>query len=257
MSIELHEGDPAGRKVAVVDDDVLFRESLCQNLIDSDFNVVDFGDGESALGYLLPGNPADLVLLDWKMPGMNGIEVLRRLRTAGCPVPVIFLTALSDQIFEEAALQGGAIDFVEKSRSFGILRKRIDLSLAKPGIVREADSGSGDQDSVFRQGPLELKLDTNRAYWRGRQLEISLTEFKILQLLSTRAGKDVSYRAIYDVVHGTGFVAGPGTDGYRTNVRAFIKRIRQRFREIDERFEHIENYPGFGYRWRPGSDRQG
>jgi two-component system response regulator ChvI len=256
MSIELHEADLNGQRIAVVDDDNLFRESLCQNLIDSDFNVIDFGDGESALTYLLHGNPADLVLLDWKMPGMNGIEVLRRLRSSGCPVPVIFLTALSDQIFEEAALQGGAIDFVEKSRSFGILRKRIDLSLVRPKPARDDESRPNQDDSVLRQGPLELKLDTNRAYWRSRQLEISLTEFKILQLLSARAGKDVSYRAIYDVVHGSGFVAGPGTDGYRTNVRAFIKRIRQRFREIDDNFDQIENYPGFGYRWRPDPDHR-
>ncbi|HLW28926.1 MAG TPA: helix-turn-helix domain-containing protein, partial [Kiloniellales bacterium] len=65
-----------------------------------------------------------------------------------------------------------------------------------------------------------------------------------------RAGQDVTYRELYDLVHGRGFVAGSGPDGYRANVRTFMKRIRQKFRELDEDFDEIENYPGFGYRWR-------
>ncbi len=64
----------------------------------------------------------------------------------------------------------------------------------------------------------------------------------------------MSYRAIYDVVHGRGFIAGEGSDGFRTNVRSMIKRIRQKFREVDDHFEEIENYPGFGYRWRPAEE---
>ena len=125
------EQPPAAHaRVVLVDDDDLFRESLGQNLSDAGFNVRDFGSGEVALEHLLAGKGDDIVLLDWKMPGMNGIEVLRRIRQAGLEAPVIFLTVLNDQIYEEAALQGGAVDFVEKSRSFSILLKRINLILA-------------------------------------------------------------------------------------------------------------------------------
>ncbi|HLS68350.1 MAG TPA: helix-turn-helix domain-containing protein, partial [Kiloniellales bacterium] len=79
---------------------------------------------------------------------------------------------------------------------------------------------------------------------------LSLTEFKLVQLMAERAGQDVTYRELYDLVHGRGFVAGSGPDGYRANVRTFMKRIRQKFRELDADFDEIENYPGFGYRWR-------
>ena len=81
-------------------------------------------------------------------------------------------------------------------------------------------------------------------------MPLTLTEFEIVRLIAERPGRDVRYREIYDVVRGSGFVAGAGEDGYRANVRAFIKRIRQKFREVDDGFDRIENYAGFGYRWR-------
>ncbi|HLS69964.1 MAG TPA: response regulator, partial [Kiloniellales bacterium] len=116
-------------RIAVVDDDPLFRETLTENLTDADFAVEAFDGGEPFFSWLNDGGEVDLVLLDWRMPDVNGIEVLRRLREDGSEVPVIFLTVLSEQIYEEAALHSGAVDFVEKSRSFAILRKRIDLIL--------------------------------------------------------------------------------------------------------------------------------
>ena len=79
---------------------------------------------------------------------------------------------------------------------------------------------------------------------------MTLTEFNIVRLLASRAGENTSYREIYDVVHGDGFIAGDGDNGYRTNVRACIKRIRRKFGVIDAHFLEIENCPGYGYRWR-------
>ncbi len=240
------------QKVVVVDDDPLFRESLGQNLVDADFCVENFADGRTALQYLGGSPDVDLVLLDWKMPEMNGIEVLREMRESGLQVPVIFLTVLSDQIFEEAALQGGAVDFVEKSRSFAILLKRIDLILAgSKGRSREDANDNVESGQHLELDELSLDLDTSRALWKGAQVELSFTEFKIVHFMSARAGRDIRYRDLYDIVHGEGFISGSGADGYRANVRAFIKRIRQKFREIDDSFDRIENYPGFGYRWRP------
>jgi two-component system response regulator ChvI len=110
--------------VLIVDDDALLRESLEQNLIDAGFAVSGFADGKSALAHFDNAATGDLILLDWKMPEMNGIEVLKHLRERAIDVPVVFLTVLSDQIYEKAALLGGAVDFVEKSRSFAILRRR-------------------------------------------------------------------------------------------------------------------------------------
>jgi two-component system response regulator ChvI len=101
----------------------------------------------------------------------------------------------------------------------------------------------------MRLGALELRFDINRAIWAGKTIDLTLTEFKILVRLVDKAWQDVSYRDIYDLVHGKNFVAGHGAEGYRANVRTFIKRIRKKFRDIDPDFDHIQNYAGFGYRW--------
>jgi two-component system response regulator ChvI len=231
--------------VLIVDDDALLRESLEQNLIDSGFTVSGFSNGQDALDHFSGEASGDLMLLDWKMPEMNGIEVLKHLRARKIDVPVVFLTVLSDQIYEEAALLGGAVDFVEKSRSFAILRRRIELILDRQIPDRNSNETSGE----IEIGALQLDPDSSRALWQSNRVDLTLTEFKIVRHLATRSGTDIRYREIYDLVHGEGFVAGAGDDGYRSNVRTFIKRIRQKFRDVDSDFDAIATYTGFGYRW--------
>jgi two-component system response regulator ChvI len=118
---------PTMPHLVLVDDDDLFRESLSLNLIDEGYQVTSFGNGRDALAYLEGGGASDVVLLDWRMPDITGLEVLRRLRRAGITAPVIFLTVLSDDVCEEAALEGGAVDFIDKSRRLPILLKRLEL----------------------------------------------------------------------------------------------------------------------------------
>ena len=230
----------------LVDDDDSFRESLGLNLGDEGYEVTSVANGREALGFLQGGASVDVVLLDWRMPNLSGLDVLRYMRRAGITTPVIFLTALSDDIYEEAALEGGAVDFIDKARRLPILLKR--LQLIAEGVRPAVDADSLRATSL-RFGPLELRLDTNRALWAGRGIDLTLTEFKIVVLLAEQAGQDVGYRQIYDLVHGKDFVAGQGSEGYRANVRTFIKRIRKKFRDSDPGFDHIENYAGFGYRW--------
>ncbi|MGE0650715.1 MAG: response regulator transcription factor [Alphaproteobacteria bacterium] len=237
-------------RIALVDDDDLFRESVEQNLKDAEFEVFSFERGQTVLDFLLSGEKVDLILLDWKMPGLSGIEVLRRLRDQGVGTPTIFLTLLSDQVYEEAALATGAVDFVEKSRSFHILRRRIELILDGAKGSGEPDAGSAVSSEAVRIGELELHPGSGRASWRAAEVPLTFNEFGMVHLLATRAGQDLRYRDLYDHVRGSGFAAGVGPEGYKTNVRTFIKRIRQKFREIDPEFDQIENYPGFGYRWR-------
>jgi two-component system, OmpR family, response regulator ChvI len=231
--------------VVLTDDDELFRESLGLNLADEGYNVTSFANGRETLAYLQEGGEADVLLLDWRMPELTGIDVLRRLRRAGIGIPVIFLTALSDDIYEQAALEGGAVDFIDKSRRLPILLKRLELIAEGRRPMRAADASP----AVLRHGALELRCDSHRAFWQGTMIDLSLTEFRIIELLATRAGEDVGYREIYDLVHGKDFIAGLGEEGYRANVRTLIKRIRKSFREVDPDFAQIENYAGFGYRW--------
>src|SRR6516225_7938631 len=111
----------------LVDDDDLFRESLGLNLIDEGYSVTSFDNGRDALAFLESGGNVDVVLLDWRMPELTGIDVLRRIRRSGIAIPVIFLTVLSDDIYEEVALAGGAVDFIDKSRRLPILIRRLQL----------------------------------------------------------------------------------------------------------------------------------
>ena len=234
--------------IVIVDDDELFSESVSRNLEDAGYGALAFPDGASGLAYLADKPAADIVLLDWKMPGMTGIDVLQHLRRENIDIPVIFLTVLSDQVYEEAGLLGGAVDFIEKSRNFSILLRRIELILGG----RKGPEPDAKRGGLVETGKLTLDHDSHRASWAGTQLGLTLTEFKIVVLLAENTGRDISYREIYDIVHGEGFMAGDGEIGYRTNVRAFIKRIRQKFRDADSDFTAVQNYPGFGYRWHNG-----
>src|SRR5258705_13517594 len=112
-----HLEQESGR-ILIVDDDSMFRESLSRNLSDAGFATTSFGDGVSALQHLTEAGPPDMILLDWKMPGMTGIQVLRHLRERSVEAPVVFLTVLSDQIYEEAGRLGGGRGFIEKNPHF-------------------------------------------------------------------------------------------------------------------------------------------
>jgi two-component system response regulator ChvI len=239
------------RRIVVVDDDPLFLSTLTLNLEDAGFDVAAFTAGAAALDHLSGGVQPDAIILDWHMPEMDGLELLQRLRSQGLGVPAIFLTSLNQPIYEELALERGAVDFVEKSRSFSIILKR--LRLITEGVKLPTIVAVPEPLEVLpaHGGPLELRADSCRALWHGREVSLTLTEFHVVALLADKAGGDVSYREIYDVVRGEGFIAGIGSEGYRSNVRTMVKRIRQKFRDLDPAFDALENYPGFGYRWRP------
>jgi two-component system, OmpR family, response regulator ChvI len=234
-------------QIVIADDDDLFRRLLCRVLSSQGYEVTSFSSGAAALDHFASGGYADIIVLDWRMPGMNGLEVLRSLRRSGNTTPVIFFTVLSEDIYEEAALYGGAVDFIDKSRRLSILVERLRL-IAEGARRAPAAHGSPTRDALHL-GRLELRFHSHRASWGGTPIGLTVTEFKILAQLALRAGGDVSSREIYDVVRGKNFAAGDGSDGYRTNVRTLIKQIRRKFRDVDPEFDHIHNSPGLGYRY--------
>ena len=175
------------------------------------------------------------------MPGLSGLDLLRRLREDGVATPALFFTSYNDTVSEEAALEFGAVDFVDKTRSFAILARRIELILNRPPPAPESPNW-------LALGSLRLDEARHGTQWRGHAISLTFGEFRVVQLLA-QAARDVTYREIYDALRGENFVAGEGPEGYRTNVRALIKRLREKFTACDPKFDAIVNYPGFGYRW--------
>ncbi|HUN45780.1 MAG TPA: response regulator transcription factor, partial [Stellaceae bacterium] len=154
-------------RIVLVDDEDEFRESLGLNLEDEGFGVAHFASGAAAVQYLTSGASADVILLDWRMPGMNGLEMLRELRQHGIATPVIFLTGLGDDVYEEAALAGGAVDFIDKSRRLSILLKRLHLIIESR---RSRAEPTAEQPETIEVGNLMLRQDTSRADWRAQEL---------------------------------------------------------------------------------------
>ena len=227
-----------------VDDDDDYREAATAELVDLGFVVETFADGASMLASVADGTTADVIVLDWSLPTVSGIDLLPRLRRMGIALPVVFLTGRSQPVYEKLAFDRGALDFVDKARGVPILAHR--LRLIADSVKKPSEPGMVDN---FHCGRLILKPRVSRAFWDDADIDLTLTEFKIVHLLASNVGSYVTYRAVYDCMHYVGFIAGSGENGYRTNVRSCIKRIRNKFRAVDPTFAEIDNYQSFGYRW--------
>ena len=236
-------------RVLVLDEDDEFGRSLSFHLADRGFEAVACTSGQAALEFVANGERADAIVMDGRIPDASSLGVLRDLRQRGI-TPVVFLTETADEArVEEKALENGAVDLVHRSRRLSGLARRIHQVVEAVRSISEHPPQENPQST--RIGSLELRFDIKRARWAGQAIEFTLSEFRMLSQLATKPGEDISYRQLYDLVHGRGFVAGQGIDGYRTNVRSFIKRIRKKFREVHPTFNQIQNYGGFGYRWIP------
>ncbi|WP_081486908.1 response regulator transcription factor [Nitrospirillum viridazoti] len=242
-------------RVVLVDDDEAFREAATGELEDLGFTVTGFADAKSLINYLtspdgsgLDDGAADILVVDWCLERTLGIDLLPDLRRRGCRIPVIFLTGMSMPANETLALDRGAVDFIDKTRGMSVLARRIRLILQPPVAAAPTPTAKSGDEIVC--GKLTLKPKVNRAFWQGRDVMLTVTEFSIVEFMVANLGEHVTYRAIYDRVHWSGFVAGSGEDGFRTNVRSSIKRIRSKFNAIDRGFAEIENFAAFGYRWR-------
>ena len=230
--------------VLLVEDDQDYRETLTRELSEQGFAVQSFADGASLLGSLDPAVNADVIILDWILPKMTGVDLLTRLRRKGVGLPVVFFTDHDLKAHESLAFDRGAFDFAFKSRGVEILAKRL-RRVAKAGRA-EALFSLG---TPLALGRLVLRPEDRRACWKGVDIDLTLGEFQIVHLLASNAGRYVSNRMIYDRLHYRAFAPGTGSAGYRTNVRSAIKRIRKKFRACDSEFQEIRNYTAFGYCW--------
>ena len=228
-------------RLIVIDDDAAYRQIVKAELEDEGFSVTDFPSGEAMLSSLQDGSGADIVVVDWSLEQTSGIDLLPVLRERGIDLPVVVLTARSTPIHERLAFQRGAVEFIDKSRGTDILAARLRLIAQNKRKVVTS--------KTFRHGELLLEPDVGRASWKGTDVDLTGSEFKLVFVIASNDGKYVSYRQLYDTVHYEGFVAGSGEHGYRANVRSSIKRIRRKFQDCDPTFDEIQNYTGFGYCW--------
>ena len=188
---------------------------------------------------------ADVILLDWHLRMVARINLLFALRRLGIKLPVVFLAGRNLIEDERWAFDCGARDFVDKSRGVEVLVARLQRIIAAP-IAGGVELGH----RRVVTGKLALYRDVSRATWNGVDVQLTAGEYNLVDLLVLNVGHYESYRAIYDVLRGPGFVSGRGSQGYRTNVRSSIKRVRNKFRALDPTFAEIESYTAFGYRWR-------
>lgn len=252
-------GDSAVRRDAnadpihavLMDDDDFYREAISTELNYLGVKVSSVSSAEPLLAHLATGAAAEVLVLDWELQSQLGIDLLPALRERGISLPVVFLSGAPRVASECAALDLGAVDFVDKARGAAILAKRLRLIVEthRVPLPNTVDSPGGAPPIVL--GKLRLNTDEARAYWDGSDAELTMGEFRVVHRLVSCAGDYVTYRSIYDCVQYAGFLAGTGEDGFRANVRSSIKRIRNKFRQLDEGFREIETYAAFGYRWRP------
>ena len=217
-------------RVLHVEDDPNCREAIADQLSDHGFVVRSFADALSLADGLAVSREADIILLDWDLPGVSGIELLVELRQCGVNLPVVFLTGYGFTAQENLAFETGAVDFIDKARGVEILARRLRRLLKAP---KPAAAPLGQYRVC---GKLVLNPNVSRAYWNDIDVGLTLVEYNIVHLLTSKAGRWVTYRAIYDRVHYEGFIGGSGEDGYRINVRGIIRRIRKKFLQCDETF---------------------
>jgi two-component system response regulator ChvI len=236
-------------RVLLIEDDQHYREALTCELSEQGVVVQSFADGASLLASLDAAVDTDVIVLDWHLPKMSGIDLLVQLRQHGVSLPVVFFTGDDVTAHESLAFDKGAVDFIFKSRGVEILVKRLRRVVQ----AARAEANFWLTERVVC-GNLVLRPEDRRAYWNGVDLGLTLGEYKIVHLLASNAGRFVANRAIYDRLHHDGFIAGRGLHGYRQNVRSAIKRIRNKFRECDPEFQEIKNYTAFGYCWDKPND---
>jgi two-component system, OmpR family, response regulator ChvI len=230
-------------RVLLVEDDEDYREIVSSELEWHGFAVRSFADGTSLLGARDTVTDADIIVLDWRLPNISGIDLLPLLRQRGVNLPVVFLTSHPQLDNESQAFARGAIDFIDKMRGVEILVRRLRLVAGRP-----ATTPCPEKPIVC--GKLVLNANASRASWNEVDVGLTVGEYDIVHLLASNVGDYKSYRAIYDLQYFEGFIAGSGPDGYRTNVRSSIKRIRRKFCKVDPTFSEIQNSQKRGYRWR-------
>jgi two-component system response regulator ChvI len=227
--------------IALVDDDQNILTSVSILLENEGYNLRTYNDGASALS-ALTADPPDLAIFDIKMPRMDGMELLRRLRQKSA-LPVIFLTSKDEEIDEVLGLHMGADDFVRKPFSQRLLLERVRAVLRRAENPPSADNPEEAADTLVR-GKLALDPLRHTCTWDGKPVTLTVTEFLILQALAQRPGFVKSRDQLMDAAYDDQIYVDDRT------IDSHIKRLRKKFKGADDDYDAIETLYGVGYRYR-------
>ena len=226
-------------KICLIDDDQNILASLSLALKSEKFDVETFSDGISGLE-ALSNDTFDIAILDIKMPRLDGLEVLQKLRNKS-DIPVIFLTSKDDEIDQLLGLKMGADDYITKPFSQKLLIERVKAILRRSSA--ESASNPTDEKALMKRGNLLLNIDRHECQWKDERIKLTVTEFLILENLVNRPG----YVKNRDQLMSAAYTEDIYVDD-RT-IDSHIKRIRRKFKSIDKDFDSIETLYGVGYRF--------
>jgi len=230
--------------ILVIDDDDSLRDTIGLMLEQEGYHVRSYTDGASALT-ALTATPPDLAILDIKMPRMDGMEVLRRLRQSA-EVPVIFLTSKDEEIDELMGLNAGADDYIRKPFSQRLLLERVKAVLrrAEGKTAGGAQAQPGEATRIMTRGKLTLDPLRHECTWDNKPVRLTVTEFLILQSLAQRPGFVKSRDNLMDAAYDDQVYVDDRT------IDSHIKRLRKKFKAVDDDFDSIETLYGVGYRYK-------
>ena len=229
--------------IALVDDDRNILTSVSIALQAEGFVTRVYSDGPTALK-ALTDNPPELGVFDIKMPGMDGMELLRRVREFSA-IPVIFLTSKDDELDEALGLAMGADDYISKPFSQRLLIARIRALLRRQELARGEAAAAGEQPEqpLLERGRLVMDPDRHKVQWDGKDVTLTVTEFLILEALAQRPGVVKTRNQLLDIAYHEDVYVDDRT------IDSHIKRIRRKFRAADPEFDAIETLYGVGYRF--------
>lgn len=228
--------------IALVDDDRNILTSVSIALQAEGFLTRVYSDGETALKALVD-NPPDLAIFDIKMPRMDGLELLRRLREKSA-MPVIFLTSKDDELDEALGLAMGADDYIAKPFSQRLLIARIRAILRRAELSQPLAPGEEQPPAeILQRGRLAMDPARHRVTWNGETVTLTVTEFLILETLAQRPGIVKTRNQLMDAAYQDDIYVDDRT------IDSHIKRVRRKFRQVDPEFDSIETLYGAGYRF--------
>jgi two-component system response regulator ChvI len=234
-------------KITLIDDDENIVASVSMALESHGHDVTAYYDGASGLA-ALESDPPDLAVLDVKMPRMDGMEVLRRLRQTSA-IPVIILTSKDEEIDEILGFNLGADDYIHKPFSQRLLIERVKAVLRRAGAAAEDEGAAPGLSAAasaraIKRGKLTLDPERHDCLWEGRQVKLTVTEFLLLQALAQRPGFVKSRDNLMDAAYEDQVYVDDRT------IDSHVKRMRKKFRQVDPTFDAIETLYGVGYRYR-------